>query len=55
MTTFKAKIGGDTKIILANSITDAYKRVEPYYKGQKIVITSARNRRSKPLFKKQWN
>jgi hypothetical protein len=55
MKTFKAKVGSTTLYVIAKGIADAYKRVEPYYKEQTIVITSMRKRcvKQKPLF--TWN
>lgn len=55
MSTYKARVGSTTLYVMAEGIADAYKRVEPYYRGQTIVITSARKRcvKQKPLF--TWN
>ena len=47
MSTYKAKIDGQIKFVMAFDLLDAYKRVELYHKGAKIEITHARKRSSK--------
>jgi hypothetical protein len=44
MGTYKARINGQIKFVMAFDLLDAYKRVELYHKGAKIEITHARKR-----------